>query len=644
MSVGLEAVPCGEVRVEQVGDGVVCVRVRYLPELELPAKEAVRVEVAELPGLRRFLAFHQANSDTWTWPAVGTSIDQIPVKTQVLLYETDDGDYECIVPLVDGGFKGELNVRTGRVGVDLHSFCSGLREVDAAVFVMGWGEDPYLLVRQCFEAGMEALGKPGAMRWEKGYPDVFEYIGWCTWDAFYEKVSEEGILTKLLEAKEAGFPLGFVLIDDGWSPVEGRALAGFGVDREKFPRGLGPLVRQAKEEFGVRYVGLWHSYIGYWDGVAEGSEAFNDQRENLMETARGWYIPRPEEPRAFRFWDRWHSEMRAAGVDFVKVDNQGCMYDHCAERIPVGDASRGMQYGLQRSVEKNFGGRMLNCMCMQNVNVWHWWVSNVSRCSRDFNPGMTERNKLMCLQNVYNGLWYGNLTWPDYDMFWTRHPQARYHAAMRAISGGPVYISDRVDSTDWDVLRPLILGDGKLLRCDGVAMPTRDCMFEDTADGPHAVKVFNMANGCGVLAVFHASNYEGEVEAEVSPSDVEGLSGERFAVREFTTGETRVMARDERWPVTLQPFDSRFFVIAPIVNGFAALGLAEKYVSPKTVLGCEVSGDGAVVTLAEGGRFVAYSERAVKGVLVDGEEVGFEEVEGWVKVEVEREGVQLYAT
>lgn len=93
---------------------------------------------------------------------------------------------------------------------------------------------------------------------------------------------------------------------------------------------------------------------------------------------------------------------------------------------------------------------------------------------------------------AYNSLWMGNFIQPDWDMFQTKHSSAQFHAASRAISGGPIYVSDKVGEHDFKLLKSFVLPDGSLLRCEHYALPTKDCLFEDPLhDGKTMLKIWN---------------------------------------------------------------------------------------------------------------------------------------------------------
>ena len=40
-------------------------------------------------------------------------------------------------------------------------------------------------------------------------------------------------------------------------------------------------------------------------------------------------------------------------------------------------------------------------------------------------------------------MWFGEFIQPDWDMFQSGHRMGALHAAGRAVSGGPVYVSDK---------------------------------------------------------------------------------------------------------------------------------------------------------------------------------------------------------
>ncbi|MFR5004686.1 MAG: Sip1-related alpha-galactosidase [Bifidobacterium dentium] len=55
----------------------------------------------------------------------------------------------------------------------------------------------------------------------------------------------------------------------------------FGADPSRFPKGLSHTVRLLKDEFGVKYVGVWQAFQSYWNGVDPNGEAIIGRHEGL---------------------------------------------------------------------------------------------------------------------------------------------------------------------------------------------------------------------------------------------------------------------------------------------------------------------------------------------------------------------------
>lgn len=118
------------------------------------------------------------------------------------------------------------------------------------------------------------------------------------------------------------------------------------------------------------------------------------------------------------------------------------------------------------------GLAMINCMGMGSEDMWNRSVSPISRCSDDFQPENREWFIKHILQCAYNCLVQGQFYYCDWDMWWTDDGQAAKNSILRAISGGPVYVSDTYDRSRAEILKPLCLEDGRILRCDKPAVPT----------------------------------------------------------------------------------------------------------------------------------------------------------------------------
>ncbi len=94
------------------------------------------------------------------------------------------------------------------------------------------------------------------------------------------------------------------------------------------------------------------------------------------------------------------------------------------------------------------------------------------------------------LQNAYNALYHNEFYCCDWDMFWTKHEDCVKLSLLRAVSGGPVYFSDKIGETDPEVLKPLAYLDGRILMMERAAKPACGCLFTD----PMKSGVLKLAN------------------------------------------------------------------------------------------------------------------------------------------------------
>ena len=115
-------------------------------------------------------------------------------------------------------------------------------------------------------------------------------------------------------------------------------------------------------------------------------------------------------------------------------------------------------------------------------------------------------------------------------------------------------------------------------------MPTNDCATTDPRINGFIFKIQNIASGSGIIAAFNLDSEEKTVTGSISPSDVYDIVGDEFAVYEHFSRELKIMKRSEKFDLSLTGKDDfRLYVIVPITDGFAPIGLIDKFISPKTI-------------------------------------------------------------
>lgn len=191
----------------------------------------------------------------------------------------------------------------------------------------------------------------------------------------------------------------------------------------------------------------------------------------------------------------------------------------------------------------------------------------------------------------------------DWDMFWTSHPDAAKHALLRAVSGGPVYFSDKIGETDPHVLDALSYLDGRLLLMDRPALPTEDCLFTDPMrEG--VLKLSNTADcggkKAGGIVVYNLTQTIQTYHC--SPGDVPELSADgTYLIYDYFHRNAQVCISTDCVTAELEPGGFAWHQILPFERESVFLGLAEKYVGFSAVEDMWITKEGMTGILREQG-------------------------------------------
>jgi raffinose synthase len=249
------------------------------------------------------------------------------------------------------------------------------------------------------------------------------------------------------------------------------------------------------------------------------------------------------------------------------------------------------------------------------------------RTSTDFWPDIPKSHGFHLYTNAQVSLWFGQFVHPDWDMFASGHPKGAYHAAARAISGGPVYVADAPEQVDAGLLRKLVAADGGIFRCRDIARPCLDCLMHDPTREPVLLKLFNRNAHGSVIGVFHAQTGDDAatpLSGAVSPSDIPGWACGRAAVWAHRAGTLAILEPGESLAVVLDPGEWELFTLAPFEDGLAVLGLADKFNSGGAVVDLEHRSGSVAFRLLDGGRLALASASRPSAITCDGVPVAFE--------------------
>ncbi|XP_031393395.1 probable galactinol--sucrose galactosyltransferase 2 isoform X2 [Punica granatum] len=644
----------------------------------------------------------------WMMPRVGDSGRDIPVETQMLLLEVkeheplDEPIYVLLLPLLDGDFRSSLQGNSAdelELCIESGDPATVTKASQKAVLV-NYGDNPFDLMKESMKLVEKQMGT-FSLRETKQMPGILDCFGWCTWDAFYHDVNPEGITDGLKSLSEGGTPAKFLIIDDGWQDtsnefqkegepfVEGSQFGGRLLsikENHKFrrqeigapssePTDLKEFVSHYKATFGLKYVYVWHALLGYWGGLVpgvSGTEKYSpvmrypvqspgnlaNTRDIAMDCMEKYGIGTLDPAAASQFYDDLHSYLVSQNVDGVKVDVQNILETIGTDLGGRVSLTKQFQEALEKSIAANFqDNSIICCMGQSTDSIYHCKQSAITRASDDYYPNNPTTQTLHIVSVAYNSMFLGEVVVPDWDMFYSLHDAAEYHAAARAVGGCGVYVSDKPGHHDFEILKRLVLSDGSVLRAKYPGRPSRDCLFNDPVmDRMSLLKIWNLNNCTGVLGLFNcqgAGSWPGmeiavkenedisEISGKVSLTDIEyfeEVAGDSWngdaAVYSFKAGSLSRLLKEESMNVRLGVLQCDVLTVSPIKVydekvRFAPIGLTNMYNSGgavEAVESCNEKSTSSLVLCIKGrgsGTFGAFSDMRPKSCFVNSEEESF---------------------
>lgn len=581
-----------------------------------------------LPEIKKGMAIYQ-HKDWWVRPAFVTGWAEVPERTQLFLFQQEQC-YFAVLAVCGRECRTDLSGIQEGLQATIASNAGNRNRMEDISLVITAGKNPYFCCENAVREALRFMDKESMFRKNRQYPSVFEALGWCSWDAFYHQVSHQGIMEKMQELKEKEIPLKWVLIDDGWlsADYEDCVLEDLDARESRFPAGLKGCVSELKETYGILQVGVWHAIMGYWNGIKQGSKAQEKLEEGIGRLPDGRLLPAPEAGKAFTFFDKWHEYLKnTCGIDFVKVDGQSAVSLAYGGLETYGKASREIQKGLNASSALHFHNWVINCMGMASEDMWNRPSSAVSRSSDDFVPKEKFGFREHVIQNGYNSLLQGQFFWGDWDMFYSSHEESLQNSILRAVSGGPVYVSDQVGKTDASCILPLIRKDGSIIRCEDIGVPTVDCLLENPLHSGKPLKIVNRYGESYAVAVFSIQEEETEVRGSLMQQDIPGLAGKKWLAYSYRKQSVRMLDERETVELCLSHGEAELFLLVPRQEKVTLIGILEKYISIACVKLLWEKADGLAVLAEEKGTLGFWSGQPPVRVRINGEESVFEEKE-----------------
>ncbi|MDG1729921.1 MAG: Sip1-related alpha-galactosidase [Algibacter sp.] len=631
-------------------------------EIENKANEHF-FNLGKIQGFQRYSATYR-NKSCWMIPSIGYKISDLPAETQFLLLDRGNSNYLMMIPLVDeksrcsiGGLNSgelELIAETGDTLTNVSKFLG--------IYILS-GNNPYKMIKKA-AIEIQSKLKTFKLREQKKTPWLVDYFGWCTWNALGTDVSQDTLTYAMKHFYENNIPVKYMIVDNGWQDNKDGKLNSYGADLKKFPNGLAPMITNFKNNYGLEKIIMWQALWGTFAGLNESSfprleiktktfpverlvmkHAKIEEYENINKVATMGEIFYPGKeskeiiiPDFIPYYNEYFDYLRKQGADGVKIDAMTWVESVGQNRGGRVASMKYMMQGLQSAVNVHFNNEMINCSSLSNDYIFNTLTSNLTRSSGDFFPEKPESHGAHIYTNAHNSFWLGEFILPDWDMFQSGHTAGAFHAAARAISGGPVYTTEEIGAENKDVLNKLMTSKGKLLRCKDVGRVCTSSLFTNPLANEKAVKIYNTNLVGGIVGAFNCSyNPENSVSVseEIKATDIENIEGEKFAVYSFSNDELIVTSKKYAIPVKLKELDFDLFTYVPIQDGFAPIGVITKY-NPGGMISefNRLSEDIISLKLLEGGNFLSWSEKKPREVFANSKPVKFSYISNNLVVEV----------
>jgi hypothetical protein len=516
-------------------------------------------------------------------------------------------------------------------GLLLRHATYGTDSFKGKVPLLAWaiGETPLEASYQLFDqlSKEKTIAKTFRLRSEKSYSEPFKYLGWCSWEEYRVNINEALLVKAAQDLKKSEVPVRFMLIDDGHQDrtevkvgkSNKRTLTSFKTDPVLFPNGYGKILAE-RDTASLKWFGLWLNMHGYWQGFTKENNGFGDLNDCLREVpSNGYYMPKNDKSKIVRLYEHYFEPSLKAGFDFLKIDWQtsGMMLTYGTEN-PAQQAWLTSRM-VDSITSKKFNYTLMNCMAQNNVVLLNTLNANSTRTSIDYKANDLPKAKEHILQSFQNAVYMGPTVWGDHDMFHSSDSVCGEMMALsKAISGGPIYLSDAPDKIVVENVMPLCFSEGKLLRPLAPGATLSKSYYSSPL---HTQELFIVAaplsNDAVSVVAYNLYDKPVTIEATITAGDytdasatIQGLKNKwkvpaegLFAYNYF---EQKGKVLGDGIQVKVKDFNHCYYQLSPIREGWSVVGATQKYLCSEAVENIVFTKKTLSFDLIEGGEFAVY--------------------------------------
>ncbi len=480
----------------------------------------------------------------------------------------------------------------GNLIVNLSTLSLDNLQTDSPVLLSSKGKTAIMAIQNAYDL-LIANPETSSLqkRTNKTYYEAFDYLGWCSWEHYHFDIDESKLLMDLKAINSSAVPIRYVLIDDGHVDSDKEQLVSFLPDKNKFPDQWKNIIACKKEDE-IKWMGLWYNFCGYWKGISPENK-LNETINKRLYLYNGSLLPGKSEDEIKAFYNTYVSTLKNFGFDFLKIDNQSFMLPLYMGDTDAIKKAKLCNIALEEATNREKVG-LMNCMAQNILNTDHTTYSSVTRVSIDYKKYDEDMAKSHLFQSYTNTLLQGQTVWPDHDMFHSSDTICgELMARSKAMSGGPVYLSDSPDNFTVEYIYPLIDEQGRLFRPKAPAIPTPESIFMNPLQEKKSYRVFAPTGNEGLSLICYNLNADTtatSINAIIHKSDYdlretftrqEPIKKDKIILYDWILQTAEELVQEK--VITLKGFTDRLFHLCPVSNGWGVIGIREKYLSPATV-------------------------------------------------------------
>jgi hypothetical protein len=527
----------------------------------------------------------------------------------------------------------------GKLRINLATF--GVEHVsgDVPLITYARGKNVYDVFQQAWKNAIntQALKGRTAMRFEKEYPEIFKYLGWCSWEQYRRFITSDQMVDAMQKIEKSALPIRWVLVDNGHQHqyksgqgpngegMNDSRMLSFKTNPETFPNGFLPMMNAKSEK--IKWTGIWHTMNAHWQGLHPEHEIRELDAHLIKITKKNndkafeVMMPKGDSLSSHKFYYALLGSAKQHGFDFIKIDNQNrqlAFYQGMSN--PVEIVSQHAQ--SLECAAKELSNGLMNCFCLDLLSLMNTKYSATSRVSVDYLLNNEAKAKSHLLQSYQNTLWMGQAVWPDHDMFHSSDKFCgRMMAVSKAMSGAPIYLSDvPVDFQD-NLVMPLCYSSGELLRPLAPAIPLPESAMLSALTTPQAYRVVApLQHGAAAFVAYNLMH----------PSQAEHVTS-AFTVKDYEAAGEFIQPKIKSWKAPkdglvyydwfeqkggklksqykfdLIGFSDKLVQLSPIKNGWSVIGNPNKYLSANTVKSIDYTDKELKIVMVESGELVVYN-------------------------------------